>query len=209
MDDFSKQLKSIGIIPVVKINNENNAVPLAKALIDGGLPAIEITLRSNAAIAAIKKIADSNLPIFICAGTVLTEEQAKSAIDAGASAVISPGTNMAVVEYCKKNGVPVIPGCATPTEVEAGIRAGLSLLKFFPAEAAGGTAMLKALSGPYADIEFMPTGGINLQNAKDYLSLKNVIACGGSWIASENAIDSGEFDKITAAAAEAAAIVKQ
>lgn len=208
MRNFMESLQEVGIIPVVKINHAQDAAALAEALQAGGLPAAEITFRSDAAEGAIRSIAQSAPDFCVCAGTVLTLENAKRAVDAGAKAVISPGTNMEVVRWCVSQGVPVIPGCATPTEIEACQREGLSVVKLFPAEVVGGVKMLKALSGPYALLKFMPTGGISLSNAAEYLRLKNVVACGGSWIAPEKLLDEKRFDEIRELASAAAALRK-
>ena len=144
---------------------------------------------------------------FVCAGTVLTAQQAEQAVAAGAKAIVSPGTNMEVVDWCLAQGVPVIPGCATPSEIEACMRKGLRLVKLFPAEVLGGVRMLKALAGPYAGVSFMATGGISPANVGDYLRQKNIVCCGGSWIVPEAALDAGDFDAIRRLAAEARAIV--
>ena len=209
MDNFFEDLKSLGFVPVIKINDSKNAVGLARALAKGGLKAAEITFRSDAAEASIKAIAENVLDVCVCAGTVLTVDNAKRAVEAGAKAIISPGTNMDVVDWCIENKVTVIPGCATPTEIEACTAKGLKVVKLFPAEVVGGVKMLKALSGPYADVKFMPTGGINAGNVGSYLELKNVIACGGSWMVPEKLIDNQEFDEITKMAQAASDLVKE
>ncbi len=200
-------LKKIGIVPVVKINRAETAVGLAKALCKGGLPAAEITFRTDAAEEAIRLIAQEVPEVFVCAGTVLNVENAEKAVKAGAKAIISPGTNLEVVRWCVNHSVPVIPGCATPTEVEACMREGLELVKLFPAEVVGGVKMLKALAGPYASMTFMPTGGISTKNVGEYLALKNVAACGGSWIVPEKLLDEERYEEIEALAREAAALV--
>jgi len=202
MKEFYEWIKNAGIVPVVKINHVENAAGMAKALLKGGLSVVEITFRSDAAENAIREITKNVPDVCICAGTVLSVETAKRAVDAGAKAIVSPGTNPEVVEWCVKNDIPVIPGCATPSEIEHCIGFGLQVVKLFPAETIGGVKMLKALSGPYQDVLFMPTGGISPQNVKDYLALKNVLACGGSWIANEALIDSGDFIQITRLAEE-------
>lgn len=206
MNQFMTELNQVGIVPVIKMDTAENAVPLAKALQAGGLPAAEITFRSDAAEDSIRAIS-ANVPgLCVCAGTVLNVENAKRAVDAGAKAIISPGTNLEVVRWCVKQGIPVIPGCATPTEVEACMREGLTTVKLFPAEVVGGVAMLKALAGPYSAMSFMPTGGISPSNVKDYLVLKNVVACGGSWIVPEKLLKEKRFDEIQRLAEEAAAL---
>ncbi|MDO4459736.1 MAG: bifunctional 4-hydroxy-2-oxoglutarate aldolase/2-dehydro-3-deoxy-phosphogluconate aldolase, partial [Clostridia bacterium] len=172
-------------------------------------PAAEVTFRSDAAADAIKLISENVPECFVCAGTVLTPEQAETAVKAGAKAIISPGTNPAVVEWCVKNDIPVFPGCATPTEVEACMRMGLTTVKLFPAEVVGGVGMLKALSGPYSQIKFMPTGGVKMSNAESYLTQPNCIAAGGTWICPVDAINDGNFELIENNAHEAAELVKK
>ncbi len=206
MSDFWKELHEVGIIPVIKMNDAGNAVGLAKALQMGGLPAAEITFRSDAAVASIRAIAENVPGLCVCAGTVLNVENAQCAVEAGAKAIISPGTNLEVVHWCVKNNIPVIPGCATPTEVEACMREGLKTVKLFPAAVVGGVSMLKAFSGPYAGMKFMPTGGISPSNVKEYLALKNVIACGGSWIVPDKLLSERQFGEIQKLAEQAAAL---
>lgn len=206
---FLRILYETGIVPVVKIPEAERAADLARALLAGGLPVAEITFRTKAAADAIRAIAKAVPEITVCAGTVLTVETAKEAVEAGAAGIISPGLNPEVVRWCLEKNVPVLPGCATPTEVEACMRMGLGAVKLFPASVVGGTAMLKALSGPYEAMRFMPTGGIGMDNAADYLALPNVLAVGGSWIAREADIAAGAFDRITDAAGEAAALGKR
>ena len=204
--NFYDKLNSEKIVPVVKINDASKAPDLARALLAGGLSVIELTFRSAAAAGAIRAVCREVPELTVCAGTVLTPEQAQQAVDAGAQAIVSPGTNEEVVRWCLHRGIPVIPGVATPTEAEACIRMGLDVLKLFPAETVGGVGMLKALAGPYSYLRFMPTGGISLKNLPDYLALPNVLCCGGSWIAPEKRIDAGEFGEITRLAREAAAV---
>lgn len=204
-----EKLASIGIIPVIKINDAEKAVPLARALCAGGLPAAEVTFRTPAAAEVIRRIRAEVPAVCVCAGTVLNAETAERAVEAGAEAVISPGTNPAVVKWCLEMGVPVIPGCATPTEVEACMRMGLDFVKLFPAEVVGGVAMLKALSGPYSHMAFMPTGGVSPENAAAYLAQKNVVCCGGSWMVPEKLLESGDFAAIERLARAAAEIARQ
>ena len=170
--------------------------------------AAEVTFRTEAAAEAIRRIREQVPEVCVCAGTVLNVETAERAVEAGASAIISPGTNPEVVAWCLKMGVPVIPGCATPTEVEACMRMGLDFVKLFPAEVVGGVAMLKALSGPYGGMAFMPTGGVNPRNAASYLAQKNVVCCGGSWMVPEKLLESGDFAAIEQLAREAAEIAQ-
>jgi 2-dehydro-3-deoxyphosphogluconate aldolase/(4S)-4-hydroxy-2-oxoglutarate aldolase len=208
MDDIFQQLHQVGIIPVVKINDANRAVGLAKALKNGGLPAAEITFRTAAALDSIREIAKNVTEVLVCAGTVLTVENAEQAVEAGAKAIISPGTNPEVVNWCLAKGIPVIPGCATPSEIERCMGMGLKVVKLFPAEVVGGVKMLKALSGPYAGMKFMPTGGISTENVTEYLKLANVVACGGSWMVPEKLLDAGEFDQIELLTREAVTFLK-
>lgn len=202
-DDFFEKIHGVGILPVVKIKSAQQAEKLARALLAGGLPAVEITFRTQAAAEAIENITRQVPEMCVCAGTVLTVENARRAVEAGADAVISPGTNMDVVHWCQEQGIPVIPGCATPTEVEACRAQGLRTVKLFPAEVVGGVTMLKALAGPYGDMRFMPTGGISPQNLAEYLRQANVLACGGSWIAPADLIENGSFEEISRLAREA------
>ncbi|MGD1975149.1 MAG: bifunctional 4-hydroxy-2-oxoglutarate aldolase/2-dehydro-3-deoxy-phosphogluconate aldolase [Desulfobacterales bacterium] len=195
------------IIPVVAIHNAKDADPLADALIAGGLPSAEITFRTEAAEAAIKAMARRG-DITVGAGTVLTVEQAQTAIGAGAGFVVAPGLNPKVVRFCLDNNIPVTPGVATPTDIETAMSLGLEILKFFPAEAFGGLKTLKAMSAPYQAVKFIPTGGLNAQNVVDYLKFPKVAAVGGSWIVKSDAIAGGEFDKITQLTREAVEIVK-
>lgn len=191
--DLYQFLKKEKIVPVIKINNPGQAVGMARALLAGGLSSAEITFRSAAAEESIRILTKEVPELLVCAGTILNVETARKAIQAGARGIISPGTNPEVVEYCLTNHVPVIPGCMTPTEIETNMRMGLKTVKFFPAEPAGGVKMLKAFAGPYAGVQFMPTGGINLANLKSYLELPNVFCCGGSWIVPEKELDRGDF----------------
>ncbi|MEA4954418.1 MAG: bifunctional 4-hydroxy-2-oxoglutarate aldolase/2-dehydro-3-deoxy-phosphogluconate aldolase [Pseudoflavonifractor sp.] len=202
--EMEQVLYQVGIVPVIKMDCVEHAVPLARALANGGLPAAEITFRSAAAAGSIRAIADAVPELFVCAGTVLTPETAREAVEAGSKAVISPGLNLETVCWCVQHGIPVIPGTATPSEVEACMREGLKLVKLFPAEVVGGVGMLKALSGPYAGMKFMPTGGVKPGNAKDYLTQKNVVACGGTWIVPADLLEAGRFDEIEKLAREAA-----
>ena len=202
-------LRETGVIPVIKLNDASQAVPLGQALLEGGIPAAEVTFRTPAAAQSIEKIASALPDMFVCAGTVLSVEQAKLAVDCGAKAVISPGTNRDVVEWCVKNNVPVYPGCATPSEVEAAMGMGLTTVKLFPAEVVGGVKMLQALYGPYRGVKFMPTGGISPSNVKEYLSQPNVIACGGSWLCPAGDVNEGNWAAITQRAQECMALVRE
>jgi len=194
--DVIKQLSLIGIVPVIALDDAKDASPLAGALCRGGLPCAEITFRTAAAEESIRIMHRDYPDMIIGAGTVLTPEQADKAINAGASFIVSPGLNPDVVKHCLANGYPVVPGIATPTEIELAMSLGLDTVKFFPAEAAGGIAMIKAMSAPYGKIKFMPTGGIGKDNLNDYLSFGKVFCCGGSWMAAKNLINAGKFDEI-------------
>ncbi len=209
MTQLIEKLTKTGVVPVIKLQNAEDALPLAEALQKGGLPCAEITFRSDAAVDAIKLIARDYPDFLLIAGTVLTNKQADAAIQAGASAIVSPGLNPTVVTHCLDRGYPVIPGVCTPTEVEAALTLGLSHVKFFPAEAAGGVKMIKAMSAPYQHVRFMPTGGISPANLADYLALKAVFACGGSWMVTEDLLNRRAFDEISALAAQAVSNVKE
>lgn len=200
-------IRSLKLVPVIVIDDAENAVPLARALADGGLPCAEVTFRTAGAAKALERIAAECPNVFVGAGTVLTPEQAASAVRAGAKFIVAPGFGPAVVDYCLEHDVPVFPGVATPTEIEAALVKGLSVMKFFPAEPLGGVNYLKAMSAPYGKIEFMPTGGISPANVGSYLALKNVVACGGSWMAPQDWIAAKQFDRIRQAVSEAVATV--
>ncbi|MDF2686994.1 MAG: hypothetical protein K0S55_2177 [Clostridia bacterium] len=197
MNDILKKIGEIGIIPVIKIEEIENAVPLAKALIDGGIPVAEVTYRAAGADKAIKAISEAFPEMLVGAGTVLNKNQVKSAVDAGAKFIVSPGFNPKTVAYCDEIGIPITPGCTTASEIEIALEAGLEVVKFFPAEQSGGIAKIKALSGPFSGIKFIPTGGIDLNNLNDYLSFNKVLACGGSFMVKEDYIKNKEWDKIT------------
>jgi 2-dehydro-3-deoxyphosphogluconate aldolase / (4S)-4-hydroxy-2-oxoglutarate aldolase len=184
------------IVPVVKLERSQDAVDLGKSLIAGGLPVAEITFRTDAAEESIKLLTAHLPELTVGAGTVLTVDNVKKAVDAGAQFIVTPGFNPKVVDYCIQNDIPITPGVNSPTQVEMGIDHGLTVLKFFPAEASGGIAMLKAFAGPYGNVKFVPTGGINAGNLPDYLALKNVLAIGGSWIVKSDLITGGSFEKI-------------
>ena len=198
MSDMIKELYSIGLIPVIKIENADDAVPLAKALIDGGLPAAEITFRTPCAAEAIKRITDAYPEMLVGAGTVLTTEQVDAAIAAGSKFLVSPGLNPKVTSYALSKGVPMLPGCSNPSDIEAALELGLKTVKFFPAEAAGGLKMLKAMAAPYGQLTFMPTGGINANNLLDYLKFNMIVACGGSFMVADDLVRDKKWDEITA-----------
>jgi len=187
------ELYHIGIVPVIKIEDAKDAEPLAAALIMGGLPAAEVTFRTGAAADAIRAMTAAFPDLLVGAGTVLSVEQAKTAVAAGARFIVSPGLNPDVVRWCQANGVPVVPGINDPTGIEQALCLGLKTVKFFPAEASGGVAMIKAMSAPYGDVTFMPTGGIGPDNLRDYLAFSKIIACGGSWMVKPDMIAAGDF----------------
>jgi len=197
------KLYAYGLVPVIIIEKQEDAVPLAKALVRGGLPVMEVTFRTAAAEEAIRMIAQEVPEIILGAGTVLSKEQARKAVEAGAKYIVSPGLNPEVVSFCQEQQVCVLPGVSTPTEVEQAMAMGLKTLKFFPAEVNGGVPALKALAGPYSDVMFIPTGGIGEKNLAEYLKQKNVLACGASYIADKKLITEGRFDEIEARAREA------
>ena len=197
-NNMMSELYSIGLIPVIKIENADDAVPLAKALIDGGLPAAEITFRTKCAAEAIKNITEAYPEMLVGAGTVLTTEQVDAAIAAGSKFLVSPGLNPKVTAYALSKGIPMLPGCSNPSDVEAALELGLSTVKFFPAEAAGGLKMLKAMAAPYGQLNFMPTGGINAENLLEYLKFDKIVACGGSFMVKDELVREKKWDEITA-----------
>ncbi|MCI7276385.1 MAG: bifunctional 4-hydroxy-2-oxoglutarate aldolase/2-dehydro-3-deoxy-phosphogluconate aldolase [Cuneatibacter sp.] len=199
LEEFSK----IGIIPVIALDDAKDAAPLAEALIKGGLPCAEVTFRTAAAEESIRIMASQYPEMLVGAGTVLTTDQVDRAVNAGAKFIVSPGLNPKVVKYCVEKGIPVTPGTTNPSDIEQAIELGLEVVKFFPAEAAGGLNMIKSMAAPYTNMKFMPTGGINASNVCNYLDFKKIIACGGSWMVKKDLISAGEFDKITALTKEA------
>jgi len=207
MNETLEKIGELGIVPVVKIEKAKNALPLGKALIDGDLPIAEITFRTSAAEESIKTLTGELPNLLVGAGTVLTVEQAKKAVSAGAQFIVSPGFNPRVVDYCIENSIPVTPGINNPTQIEMALERGIEVVKFFPAEASGGLPLLKSMSAPYAGIKFIPTGGINQNNLCSYLSDSKVLACGGSWMVTPELISSGNFDDITRLTKEAVSIM--
>ncbi len=203
MDAVIEEISKIGIVPVIALDDAKDAEPLAKALCDGGLPCAEVTFRTAAAEESIRIMAEKFPDMLIGAGTVLNAEQVDKAVNAGAKFIVSPGFNPRTVAYCVSKNIPIIPGCTNPSDIEQAIEQGLDVVKFFPAEAAGGLKMIKAMSAPYTKMKFMPTGGINADNLIDYLNFNKIVACGGSWMVSKDMIAAGEFDKITKLTSEA------
>jgi 2-dehydro-3-deoxyphosphogluconate aldolase/(4S)-4-hydroxy-2-oxoglutarate aldolase len=205
---LAESLGSIKIIPVIKINRAEDALPLAAALLKAGLPIAEITFRTAAAEQAIKLIRENFPQMLVGAGTVLNPETAQKALNAGAAFALSPGLNTATLKWAADAGLPFIPGVLTPTEIETAMAAGCSLLKLFPAEVSGGSEYIKAVSAPYSGVKFIPTGGITEANIKNYLSLSSVLACGGTWFVKDSMIDSGDFDGIEELARQALLSIK-
>lgn len=208
MNETLQQLHDIGLVPVVKINDAANAVPLAKALVAGGLPAAEITFRTAAAAESIRAIAEACPEVVVGAGTVLTTKQVDEAVAAGAQFIVSPGFNPKVVDYCLAHDILMAPGISDASGVEQCLERGLEVVKFFPAEQAGGLPYIKALAGPYADVRFMPTGGISPANLVSYLSCPAVFCCGGTWMVKEDLIDEGRFDEVERLCREAVELMK-
>ncbi len=209
MNEVLKKIQEIGIVPVVVLNDAKDAAPLADALCKGGLPCAEVTFRTDAAEESIRIMSREYPEMLVGAGTVLTTEQVDRAVGAGAKFIVSPGLNPKVVKYCIEKGVPVTPGTCTPSEVELAMELGLQIVKFFPAEPAGGLNMIKAMAAPYVGMKFMPTGGINQNNVREYLACDKILACGGSWMVKGSLVDAGEFDKIQELTREAVEIVKE
>ena len=204
--DIAEKFQKIGVVPVVVLEDVKDAVPLAKALVEGGLPCAEVTFRTEAAEESIRLMAEKFPDMLVGAGTVLTKEQVDAAA-AGARFIVSPGFDPEIVDYCLKKEIPVYPGCVSPSEVAQAVKRGLKVVKFFPAEPAGGLPMIKAMAAPYVGLKFMPTGGINAKNLEEYLSCDKIICCGGSWMVKGDLVKAGEFDKIKELTAEARKLV--
>ena len=196
-EELKRKLHNIGIVPVVKLDDANKAEGLAQALLDGGINCAEVTFRTAAAEQSIKNITTKFPQMFVGAGTVTSVELAKKAVSAGAKFIVSPGFNEATVDWCIENNVPIIPGVCTPSDIEKGLARGFDVLKFFPAEASGGINMLKNFGGPFPNLMFMPTGGINLSNLQSYARAKNVLAAGGSWMVKADLIEKEDWTTIT------------
>lgn len=203
MNPIVEEIRKIGIVPVIALDDAKDAKPLVEALCKGGLPCAEVTFRTDAAEESIRIMAEEFPEMLVGAGTVLTTEQVDRAVGAGAKFIVSPGLNPKVVSYCLEKNVPILPGTSNPSDVEAAIELGLEVVKFFPAEQAGGIHMIKAMSAPYTKIKFMPTGGINANNLKDYLDFNKIVACGGSWMVKKDLVAEGKFDEIEALTREA------
>jgi 2-dehydro-3-deoxyphosphogluconate aldolase / (4S)-4-hydroxy-2-oxoglutarate aldolase len=203
-----ERAREIGIIPVVSIPKLEDALPLAEALLEGGCGCAEITFRTEAAAEAIARVRSRFPEILLGAGTVLTTEQAETAIGAGAEFIVAPGTNLTVVDHCLSKGVTIFPGVCTPTEIEMALSKGLDVVKFFPAEPMGGVKFLQAICAPYRNIRFIPTGGIDTKNISQYLALPQVVACGGSWMVKPELFEAGDFAKVKRLAGEAVALAR-
>ncbi|MGY3689030.1 bifunctional 4-hydroxy-2-oxoglutarate aldolase/2-dehydro-3-deoxy-phosphogluconate aldolase [Vibrio coralliilyticus] len=208
MSLINEQLQKLKVIPVIAIEDAKDIVPLGKVLADNGLPAAEITFRSDAAIEAIRLLRESQPEMLIGAGTVLNREQAIAAKEAGATFIVSPGFNPNTVKACQEIGIDIIPGVNNPSTIEAALEMGLTTLKFFPAEASGGVNMVKALLAPYSDVSLMPTGGINTNNIQDYLSIPRVLACGGTWMVDKKLVEEKSWDELARLTREAVQLVK-
>ena len=208
MMTIEERFEDFGVVPVVVLDEVKDALPLAKALTEGGLPCAEVTFRTEAAEESIKVMAEAYPDMVVGAGTVLTIEQVDAAVKAGAKFIVSPGFDPEIVDYCLEKEIPIFPGCVTPSEVAQAVKRGLKVVKFFPAEPAGGVAMIKAMAAPYNQLRFMPTGGISPANMEDYLSFPKVFACGGSWMVKGDLVKAGDFDKIQELTKEAKELAK-
>ena len=208
MNKIFDEIGAYKIIPVIVIDDSANAIPLANALIEAELPVAEVTFRTKAAKESIKLIAKTFPDLLLGAGTVLTIDQVKDAVDSGAKFIVSPGLNPKVVEYCVENNIPITPGIATPSEIERALEYNLDVVKFFPAEALGGLNYLKAISAPYGNLRFIPTGGIDEKNLLSYLQFPKVLACGGSWMVKSELISNKKFDEIKKLSSSALSIAK-
>ncbi len=209
MSTMNETIQRLGLVPVVVLNDAKDAVPLAKALCDGGLPVAEVTFRTDAAEESIRQIAQAFPEMLVGAGTVLTIDQVDRAVAAGAKFIVAPGFDPEIVDYCISKDIPVYPGVVTPSELAQAVKRGLKVVKFFPAEAYGGVSTIKALAAPYPMVKFMPTGGVNLKNLKNYLECDKIAACGGSWMVKGDLIKAGAFDEICKLTADAVALAKE
>ncbi len=209
MSSISEEIARYGVVPVVVLNDPKEALPVADALLKGGLPVAEVTFRTDAAEESIRLIGKERPAMLVGAGTVLTTDQVDRAVAAGAKFIVCPGFDPEIVDYCIGKDIPVFPGCTTASEVAWGVKRGLNVLKFFPAEQCGGVATIKALCAAYVGVKFMPTGGIGPKNLKDYLSCDKIVCCGGSWMVKGDLIKAGRFDEIERLSREAVALAKE
>ena len=198
MNEIQKRMYEIGIIPVIAMEDANLAVPLANALVKGGIPAAEVTFRTAAGEEAIRQMAQNCPEILVGAGTILNVEQAQRAINAGAKFIVSPGFIQEVIDFCQEQNVPIFPGCVNASDMTRACNSGLEIVKFFPAEASGGLAMIKNLAPVFPKLKFMPTGGVNTKNLLSYLSYDRIIGCGGTWMVKKDLIEGQKWDEITA-----------
>ena len=196
MSTVAEKIAGFGVVPVVVLDDVKDAAPLAKALVEGGLPCAEVTFRTAAAEESIRIMATEYPDMFVGAGTVLTIEQVDRAVAAGSKFIVSPGFDPEIVDYCLEKEIPVFPGCITPSEVAQAVKRGLKVVKFFPAEQFGGVATIKAMAAPYVGLKFLPTGGVSAKNLESYLSCDKIIACGGSWMVKGDLVKAGKFDEI-------------
>lgn len=207
--NVAETIQKMGVVPVVVLHDVKDAMPLGKALCEGGLPCAEVTFRTDAAEESIRIMATEFPNMLVGAGTVLTIEQVDRAVGAGAKFIVSPGFDLEVVDYCLKKEIPVFPGCITPSEVSQAVKRGLKIVKFFPAEQFGGVATIKALAAPFTGVKFMPTGGVNAKNLESYLGCDKIVACGGSWMVKGDLVKAGKFDEIKALVKEAVQLVEE
>lgn len=208
MSTMAEQFSKMAVVPVVVLNDAKDALPLAQALVEGGLPCAEVTFRTDAAEESIRLMAEKYPEMLVGAGTVLTIDQVNRAVGAGAKFIVSPGFDPEIVDYCIEKNIPIFPGCITPSEIAQAVKRGLKVVKFFPAEQFGGVATIKALAAPYTMVKFMPTGGVSTKNLKDYLSCDKILCCGGSWMVKGDMIKAGEFEKIKEMTKEAVELAK-
>lgn len=207
--DVYERIRKCGIVPVVAVDKADQAVDLAKALLAGGIDVIEITFRTSAARDAIKLVADQVPEMLVGAGTVLNQDQLTAAQEAGAQFIVSPGMDTELIDQCHQAGIVIFPGAVTPGEIQAGLKHGISVFKFFPAANYGGAKTIKSLSAPFNQISFMPTGGVNKDNLAEYLALPCIVACGGSWMVKSDLVKAGKFEEITRLTKEAVAILRE
>ena len=209
MSTVTETISTLGVVPVVVLEDAKDAAPLAKALVEGGLPCAEVTFRTDAAEESIKIMTSEYPDMFVGAGTVLTIEQVDRAVAAGAKFIVSPGFDPEIVDYCLSKEIPIFPGCITPSEVAQAVKRGLKVVKFFPAEQFGGVATIKAMAAPYVGLKFMPTGGVSAKNLESYLSCDKIVACGGSWMVKCDLVKAGKFDEIKEMTEEAVKLVAE
>lgn len=207
MNELEEKFYETGVVLVVVLEDAEDAVPLAQALVEGGLLSAEVTFRTAAAEESIRRMTEAFPQMLVGAGTVLTKEQVDAAAAAGAKFIVSPGFDSEIVDYCLEKKIPVLPGCISPSEVAQAVKRGLTIVKFFPAEQAGGIAMIKAMAAPYVGLKFMPTGGINAGNLTEYLSCDKILCCGGSWMVKGDLVKAGDFGKIRELSAEARKLI--